>query len=245
MEGLRDEFPWLHIVEVAANPGFAAGVNLGARSATGRYLLLLNPDCSIVDDAIHGLAAWLDDNASVGVCGARIHEADGSVQQSARRFPDMSSGFAGRTTWLTKAWPTNPWTRRNLMAQADACEPHAVDWVSGACMTVRRKAFDDVGGMDERFFLYWEDADLCRRLEQKGWSTFYNPQFGVTHLTGRSSARAQARSTVAFHKSAFRYFWQHANGMARLTSPFVYLVLQLRLAFKLLQIRVGRQHPRS
>jgi len=244
MAALRARFPWAHVVEVNDNPGFAAGVNLGARNATGRYLLLLNPDCVLVDDVMHGLARWLDEHESVGVCGARVHETDGSVQQSARRFPGVSSGFAGRTTWLTKAWPTNPWTRRNLVAHPDARDPAAVDWVSGACMMVRRRAFDDVGGLDERFFLYWEDADLCRRLKLKGWSTFYHPRFGVTHLTGRSSVRAQTRSAVAFHNSAFTYFWRHSNGVARLTSPFVYLALQLRLALKLLQLHVGRQHPR-
>jgi GT2 family glycosyltransferase len=106
---------------------------------------------------------------------------------------------------------------------------------------VRRAAFDDVGGMDERFFLYWEDADLCQRLSKKGWTTVYNATVSVTHLTSRSSARAPVRSLVAFHQSAFRYFLKHSGRAARLAAPIVYLALNVRLLFKLfLLISIGR-----
>jgi GT2 family glycosyltransferase len=239
-KSLLEGFPWIRLIEVKGNLGFAAGVNRAARIACGKYLLLLNPDCLVDEDVAHTLARWLDDHEWVGASGALVREADGSVQQSARRFPGLSTGFSGRTTWLTRLWPTNRWTRRNLVATNFPRAPIAADWVSGACMMVRSRAFDEVGGMDERFFLYWEDADLCRRLKLHGWSTIYNPTVGVTHLTGRSSARAQAQSTIAFHKSAFSYYWRHATGLGRLSAPLVYLVLQVRLAFKLLQLHAGR-----
>jgi hypothetical protein len=237
---VRREFPSIHLIEVRSNPGFANGVNRAAHAAGGTYLLLLNPDCTVDEDVAHGLATWLDEHRDVGVCGARIHEADGSVQQSARSFPDASTGFAGRTAWLTRVWPTNRWSRRNLVAQSLPHEPMACDWVSGACMMVRRIAFEEVGGMDERFFLYWEDADLCHRLRQKGWLTFYNPNVQVTHFTGRSSQRAEIQSAIAFHKSAFTYFWTHATPARRLIAPLVYLALHVRLGIRLAQIQIRR-----
>ena len=113
-------------------------------------------------------------------------------------FQGVTTGLAGRTTWLTRVWPDNPLTMGNLVRDLPA-EPVEVDWVSGACMMVRRDAFAAVGGMDEQFFLYWEDADLCRRLKQAGWKTYYQPGVTVTHLTGQSSQHARKASLVAFH----------------------------------------------
>jgi GT2 family glycosyltransferase len=100
-------------------------------------------------------------------------------------------------------------------------------------MLVRREAFDAVGGFDERFFLYWEDADLCRRLRDAGWRTVYHPGAAVDHVTGRSSRHAPAASLRAFHDSVFRYFLQHTRAPGRWAAPLVWLALRLRLALKL------------
>ena len=236
---LRRTFPWIHLIDVAENPGFAAGVNRAASGASGEYFLLINPDCVFREDVARPLATWLAAHPSVGACGALVREPDGSVQASARRFPDFTTAVAGRTTWLTQFWPTNAWTRRNLVAR-DAVTPVEVDWVSGACTMIRRRAFEAVGGMDESFFLYWEDADFCLRLKKVGWVTMYYPSVAITHLTGRSSARARTRSLIAFHKSAFRYYRKHAGSAARAASPVVYLALQTRLLLKLGQLQIRR-----
>jgi GT2 family glycosyltransferase len=224
---------WIRLIPVTINPGFAAGVNLAARAAAGRYIFLLNPDSSVGGDVPHVLAAWLDEHTGVAVAGGLVREHDGSIQASARRFPNVTTGFAGRTSWLSRVWPSNPWTRRNLFARAGQREPVEVDWVSGACMMVRRDAFDAVGGMDEQFFLYWEDADLCFRLKRAGWQTVYYPAVGITHLTGRSSALVKKQSLIAFHRSAFRYFLKHGSRFSRALSPLVFLALYARLGLKL------------
>jgi hypothetical protein len=226
-------FPWIQFIARTSNPGFAAGVNRAAQAASGRYLLLLNPDSIVDGDVNHVLAAWLDDHPDVGACGALVRQDDGSVQPSARRFPDVTTAFAGRTTWLTRAWPGNPWTRRNLVVQRVLEDAVEVDWVTGACMMLRREAFDAVGGMDDGFFMYWEDADLCFRLKRAGWSTAYNPAVGITHLTGRSSATARRQSLIAFHRGAYRYFAKHAGGLSRAATPAVFLALEVRLWLKL------------
>jgi hypothetical protein len=235
---LVEKFPWIRLIEVGGNPGFAAGINRAAREAGGRYLLLLNPDCIVEGDVGHAMAAWLDAHPAVAVSGPLVREADGSVQASARRFPNVTTGLAGRSSWLSRVWPTNRWTRRNLMAREVLHDPLEVDWVSGACMMIERSAFESVGGMDEQFFLYWEDADLCFRLKRAGRLTVYNPVRGITHLTSRSSAQARKQSLIAFHRSAYRYFRKHGGRLARAAAPLVFLALHTRLLLKLASLEL-------
>jgi GT2 family glycosyltransferase len=241
---LLQRFSWIQLISVSTNPGFAAGVNRAAGAANGRHFLLLNPDCVADGDVAHALAEWLEAHPRVAAAGGLVRESDGSVQASARRFPTFTTGFAGRTSWLSRTWPTNPWTRRNLVARGDLRNPVEVDWVSGACMMVRREAFEAVGGMDEQFFLYWEDADLCFRLRRAGWLTVYNPAVGITHFTGRSSARARRASLIAFHRSAFRFYFKHRGRFGRLMSPLVFLALYARLFVKLGSLELGRTAAR-
>jgi GT2 family glycosyltransferase len=241
---LARRFAWIRVIGVSANPGFAAGVNRAAGAASGRYVLLLNPDSIMDGDVPHRLASWLDEHDRVAVAGGRVRQSDGSIQASARRFPDLTTGFAGRTSWLTRAWPANPWSRWNLVVRDEQHDPVEVDWVSGACLMVRREAYDEVGGMDEAFFLYWEDADLCFRLRRAGWSTVYNPRVGITHFTGRSSALASRQSLIAFHRSAFRYFFKHGGPLSRVVSPLVFLALYTRLFVKLATLELGRPGAR-
>jgi GT2 family glycosyltransferase len=234
LERLGARFTGVRFIAVSGNPGFAAGVNRGVRETTGEFVLLLNPDC-IVDSDPRPLASWLAANPRAGVCGAIVREVDGSIQASARRFPGVTTGLAGRTSWLSRAWPGNPWTRRNLVRGLPTA-PVEVDWVSGACMMVRRDAFSAVGGMDEQFFLYWEDADFCMRLRRAGWQTYYSPAMSVTHLTGRSSQHALEASLVAFHESAYRYYRKHG---VRWLAPMAFVALRGRLHLRLAMLRRG------
>jgi GT2 family glycosyltransferase len=236
---LEQQHPSVRWIPRAENPGFAAGVNLAARHATGRYLYLVNPDALVAPNTSTVLAAWLDEHVRVGVVGSKVLDPDGSIQASARRFPGASTAFGGRTSWLTRRFPANPVTRRNLLVGSHVSAPIEVDWVSGASMMVRRRAFDAVGGMDEGFFLYWEDADLCKRLRDAGWTTAYHPGSTITHLCGRSSCNS-ARSTVAFHRSAYRYFRKHSGAVGLLAAPIAFAGLSLRLGMKLLVRRPDR-----
>lgn len=228
-ERVRARFPWVTLVERSTNDGFATGVNLGVRRSTSPFLLLLNPDCVASGAAIDGLVRFANDHPDAAIIGPRILDADGSVQGSARRFPGLTTMFAGRSSWLTRHFPNNPLSRWNLPLPAENGAPMDVDWVSGACMLVRRAAFDQVDGMDERFFLYWEDADFCRRLTARGWRIVYFPAVTIMHVGGRSSMHAYRESLAAFHASAFMLFRKHAARPARWLAPLVYLALQARL----------------
>jgi GT2 family glycosyltransferase len=231
-DAIAREFPWVSLLRVAGNEGFAAGVNRGARATASDHLLLLNPDSLPEPGLCASLAGWLDRHPDAGAVGPRITNADGTLQASARRFPDLTTAIAGRSSWLTRVLPRNPLSRRNLTAlDAQSGEPVDVDWVSGACMMVRRAAFDQVGGMDEGFFLYWEDADFCRRLQHAGWRTVYWPAVSVRHTGAASSRHAIDASLVAFHESAYRLFRKHARGPLRWLAPLVRGGLRVRLAF--------------
>ena len=222
-------FRWVELVQRASNEGFATGVNRGVAYGRAEYLLLLNPDCVAGGEAIDRLVAFAAERREVAVVGPRILNPDGTVQGSARRFPGWSTFIAGRSSWLTRRFPGNPLSRWNLPALDETTVPLEVDWVSGACMLIRREAFEWVHGMDEQFFLYWEDADLCRRLGQNGWRTMYLPTATIEHAGGRSSIHAYRESLAAFHASAFTLFRKHGGRSWQWLAPIVYLALRLRL----------------
>lgn len=232
----------VQVVRCPENLGFAAGINRAARDARGEYLLILNPDALADPQLCATLADWLDRHPEVGAVGPLVRDPDGAIQASARRFPTVLTGLGGRSTWLTRAFPSNPLSRRDLLTGEHVRTPTVVDWVSGACAMVRRTAFDAVGGMDERFFLYWEDADFCRRLREAGWTTMYHPATSVVHAGARATRHAAARSIVAFHRSAFRYYWKHGGLLARALAPLAWLVLWGRC---LVLLAVARVAPHS
>jgi N-acetylglucosaminyl-diphospho-decaprenol L-rhamnosyltransferase len=237
-KAVQARFPNITFIENPRNDGFAAGVNRGARETTARYLIVLNPDTVVQPGLIEKLASWLDTHADAAVVGPRILNIDGTIQPSARRFPDITTGLGGRMSFLTQIAPDNWLSRRNL-EWSRASEPVQVDWVSGACMMIRRSAFEQVGGFDNGFFLYWEDADLCRRLRTAGLRTYYVPTVVAVHEGSRASRHAASRSIVAFHRSAFRYYWKHGGPIARVFAPAVKAVLWSRMMVK--RARLGRQ----
>jgi GT2 family glycosyltransferase len=226
---ISQRFPWARVVECPTNEGFAAGVNVGARQTFSSYILLLNPDCVAHRDAVSRLVKFARTRPDAGAIGPRILNSDGTVQGSARRFPGITTAIAGRSSWLTRKFPNNPLSRHNLPSLDERSAPLNVDWVSGACMLIRRAAFEQVNGMDEGFFLYWEDADLCRRLTENGWRIVYFPGATVVHAGGRSSIHVYRESLVAFHQSAFYLFRKHARWPVRIFQPLVHIGLQMRL----------------
>jgi GT2 family glycosyltransferase len=242
---VRREFPSARVLVEPANAGFAAGVNRGARETAAEYLLLVNPDSTVERDLVARLTAWMDAHPDVGIVGPAIANPDGSMQASARRFPDFTTAIAGRSSWLTRVLPQNPLTRHNLPYTT---RPHGeaidVDWVSGACMMIRRRAFDALGGMDEEFFLYWEDADFCRRAKQAGWRTVYLPIPGTVHIGGASSRHASDAALAAFHDSAYRLFMKHTSATGRLFALLVRAALRVRLAVMRRLVRAKSRRSR-
>lgn len=242
---LRAMFPRVHWLPDAGNAGFAAGVNRAAAATRAPHLLLLNPDTVMEGPVLRTLEAWMREHPQCAVAGPRVLNADGSVQASARRFPGLSTAFGGRSTWLTRHFPNNPLTRRNLLT-GDGAQVGRVDWLAGSCFLTRRTAFEAVGGLDEGFFMYWEDADYCRRLTQRGSECHYVPTSAVRHVGGVSSVQNVEPSIRAFHRSAARLFHKHA-GVGLVFAPVVWIALWLRGEVKVWAARrvMARQRTRK
>jgi len=227
-------FPDVRLTKNAANLGFARAINNALRQGTSRYVLILNPDTLVHDGFFKSALEYMDHNPDVGILGPKILETNGAVQGSARAFPNLLTALFGRTSLLSRAFPNNPITRGNILtARSDGITPMEVDWVSGACMLVRRKAVQEVGFLDARFFMYWEDADWCRRMWQNKWKVIYFPSVSITHYVGVSSEKNPLRSIVEFHRSIYCLFIKHADKPRSLLRPFIFWGLIYRLAFVL------------
>ena len=208
-QGAVPEIP--HPVRLIRNPenvGFARACNQGILTSNGEYVVFINPDTLVEEDFFENLRRFFDENLRAGVAGPRIVDAEGNLQLSARKELSFVSGFLGRTSLLTRLFPKNPLVRRLFPTAERLAGPTAVDWVSGACMVIRRRILEEIGSMDERFFMYFEDADLCRRAREAGWLVYYLPQVEVLHHTGASS-RSKPRAVWNLHKSAFLYHRKH------------------------------------
>ena len=209
-ESIVADFPRAHLIRNRVNRGFGAGVNQGLAVARAPFVLIMNPDCRLLAGALEAMRCELEAQESCAIVGPRILDPDGGVQGSARGDPDMFTGLFGRTSMLRRALPDLAVSRRNVFGGAGAGGPSiVVDWVSGACMLARRDALASVGGFDERYFLYWEDADLCRRLRARGFHARYAPAATAIHRVGQSSRTARAGSIRAFHDSAYLYYATH------------------------------------
>jgi GT2 family glycosyltransferase len=203
--------PSVTLLANAANVGFGRAVNQALARARAPFVLIMNPDCRLEPGAIAALEAELRRYPRCAIAGPRILDPDGSVQGSARGDPDMLTGFFGRSTALRRLMPGLGVSRRNVVdATMDAGSASVgVDWLSGACVLARRDALAAVGGFDERYFLYWEDADLCRRLRAAGHEVRYVPAASAVHRVGHSSRTARGSSVRAFHDSAYLYYSTH------------------------------------
>ena len=243
IDHVGDTFPQINLTKNDYNMGFAKAVNRALAQSSAPYVLLLNPDTVLTDGFFESSLQYADDNQDVGIMGTRILNLDGTIQGSARCFPTPLTGIFGRSTLLTRLFPNNRFTRANILTtRSDGITPMDVDWVSGASLLLRRKALDDVGYLDDRFFLYWEDTDLCKRMWQKGWKVVYFPQATVYHYVGGSTRKKPIRSILEFHKSVYRLFDKYNNPSLRFLNPFVISALALRLALVLFINRIGAWH---
>ncbi len=165
----------------------------------------------------------------IGILGPMILDEDGGIQGSARAFPTPLTSLFGRNSPITKMFPNNSITKSNILTWSNEDNtPKEVDWVSGACMVVRREAIQAVRGFDERFFLYWEDTDLCRRIWDVGWKVIYFPGAKVIHSVGMSSNTSPVFANYQFHKSCYRLYEKYAKGPFFIFTPLAGIALMYR-----------------
>src|SRR5439155_3090302 len=193
----------VHVIHNDRNTGFAVAANQGIRAATGDVVVLVNPDAVAAPGAVAALAAAIAAHPRAGVVGGFVRNPDGTVQPTKRAFPSL--GQAALHGLVGVVWPNNPGTRAYTLADASFEEPRRVDWVAATAVAVRREAFEQVGGFDERFFFFVEDVDLCRRLADAGWEVWFEPRAEFTHIWGGSWTQKPLRFLALHQLNLYRY----------------------------------------
>ncbi len=197
---IRERFPAVTVFENGRNLGFARANNQALRRSVGKYALLLNPDTRIKEGAIRCLLSFMEDQPKAAVAGAQLLNRDGSKQNSIANFPSLATELLNKSL-LRRVFPERfPGKERALR------EPIEVDSVIGACMVVRRKAIEEVGLLDEEYFLFMEETDWCYRMAQAGWKVYHVPRAEVFHFQGKSAELEKRRAKVEFYKSLYRFF---------------------------------------
>lgn len=216
------EFPWARLVARPDNVGFPKGNNIGLALAGGQYLLLLNPDTVVLGDALPTMLDYLAQHPDVGCVGPQLRNPDGTIQSSRRRFPTLATAFF-ESTWLQPLAPNRLLAHYYMQDQPDDATSD-VDWLTGACLLVRREVLDQVGGLDEDYFMYSEELDWCRRIKMAGWRIVYLPAAQIMHHVGKSSEQAVTARHINFQRAKLRYFRKY-HGRAACLALRLFLLL--------------------
>ncbi len=198
----------VRVYQSSANHGFAKACNRAVNLSKGEYVLMCNPDVEMMDKSFQHLLDFADQQGDFGLIGSQLLNPDGSVQASARKFPTLMDLLANRLSFLPFL---SRRSRRYLLKGKDLQEPTQVDWMVGAAMLMKKDMFTSIGGFDERFFIFFEDTDLCRRLSQEGHEVWYHPHSQMIHSEERLSQRGfwPLKKVFWIHlASALKYFWK-------------------------------------
>ncbi len=243
VEAVREQYPEVRVIANRENRGFTGGNNQALAEAQGEYLFLLNPDTEPHPGSIAALHQYLAEHPQVGIVGPKLRFGDGSIQSSRRRFPTLATLFT-ESTIIQQWFPGLPLFGRFYLVDQPDDVPQQVDWLVGAAVFARRQVYDDIGGLDEGFFMYSEELDWCKRAVDAGWQVAYTPAAEIIHHEGKSSEQVVAARHIRFFSSRVRYtrkyhgaFWA---GTLRLWLLATFVFQWLREGAKWL---VGNKRP--
>jgi len=239
---VRQRFPHINLIANHENVGFARGNNQAMAVASGRYALLVNSDAFVWPGAIQALVDLADLQPQAGIVGAQLINADGSFQASHTPFPNLWREFLilsglGRLIY-------GPWYPSRRPEESKG--PQIADYVEGACLLVRRQALEEVGGLDEAYFMYAEEVDWCYTMRAKGWQVWYQPAAKVTHLGGASSQSRRVQREADLYRSRVRFFRKHyGDRAAELLKLQIYTLTAVKIVVHgLLHLVSGRRYSR-
>lgn len=231
VEMLQREFPQVQLLVQTENVGFTRCNNIGLQAATGRYMMLLNPDTEVVGNALSQMVNYLEANPAVGIVGPHTLNTDQTNQSTKRRFPTLAVGFM-ESTWLQALAPKNILSRYYAEDIADTATAD-VDWVQGSALIARRAVYEQIGRLDEGYVMYSEEMDWCKRAKDAGWRVVYIGDAEIVHHGGKSTEQATARKHIYFQESKLRYFHKyHGAGAAQLLRVFLLLNYGWQLALE-------------
>lgn len=206
---VEEKYPFVTLIQNEHNLGYARAYNQGTKLAKGRYILHLNPDTQPQPNSIEAMVFFMDAHPEAGIVGAKVVKPDGRLDLPCKRgFPTpLNSLF--QAIGLTRLFPRSKVFAHYYLGHLDPDQTHEIDAVSGAVLMIRRETIDEVGMLDERFFIYGEDLDWCYRVKEKGWKVYYYPRAAVVHYHGASSEKQSFRMIGLFHKSMMLYYQKH------------------------------------
>lgn len=227
LEYLRPRFPHVHFIANQDNRGFSAANNQAIRLSTSQYVLLLNPDTIVGEDVLQGCMDFLDAHPQTGATGVRMLNADGSFAPESRRgVPTPFTSFC-KMSGLCRLFPRSKVFGRYYMRYLDVEQPNEIDIISGAFIMIRRQALDEIGLLDERFFMYGEDVDLSYRLLQGGWQNWYLP-LSILHYKGESTVKSSFRYVHIFYNAMLIFFNKHYGRRYRLLGILIRMAVYVR-----------------
>lgn len=209
VEIISREFPGVQLIANSENVGFARGNNQGMEAASGRYVLLLNSDTVVRKDTLETMVAFMDSRPDLGASGCKVILPDGSLDKACKRgFPTPSASFY-YAFGFSKLFPDRPKFNGYQLGYLDPDLEYPVDCLVGAFMLVRRETIEQIGGLDEEFFMYGEDLDWCFRMKEAGWGIYYYPQTTIVHLKGGSARRRPFKIVYEFHRAMILFHRKH------------------------------------
>lgn len=236
---VASNFPWVKLIANRDNYGFAKANNQAIRLSAGKRVLLLNPDTEVRPQSIISLLRFLDDHPSAGVVAPQLLNSDGSVQRSCRQFPTIL-GMLYELIGLSRMFPQRSQFRQYKMLDFDHQHERQVDQPEGACLLVRREVLEQVGMLDEGYFMLFEEVDWCYRIKHAGWEIWFSPSAKVLHHYGQSIKQVKARMIISSHKGMYRFWRKHYAGWLSFLAPLVYLALMSLAVLRIASYGVRR-----
>jgi GT2 family glycosyltransferase len=208
VEKIRQQFPAVKLVENRANLGFARGNNSGIREARGEYVLILNPDTIMHEGSLDRWIEFADNHPEAGAFGCKVHNPDGTYQESARRFQTPARLLVA-ALYLRPLEYLAPEVFADQYLRWEGDTEREIDWQSGCCVMFRANVLKQLNGFDEQFFYQYEEVDLCRRVWDAGYPIRFTPTASITHLGGQSVGRFPIRFVIEVSRNRYRYYYKH------------------------------------
>jgi len=212
VEFIREKFPEVKIIANKINLGFGKANNQALKQASGKYILLINPDSVVSEDTFERMITFFENNPTAGLAGCKILNPDGTLQLACRRsFPGPWTSFC-KVTGLSTLFPKSKLFARYNLTYHDENKTYEVDAVSGSFMMIRKEVYDNVGGFDEDFFMYGEDLDLSYRIQKAGYKVYYVHETQIIHYKGESTKRSSIDETKVFYDAMHLFVRKHLSG---------------------------------
>lgn len=233
VEMVWSEMPQVRLIANTVNEGFAKANNKGIRYASGRYVLLLNSDTVVLPGTLDTMIEFMDNHTLVGAVGCKVVLPDGSLDKACRRsFPTPMNSLY-HALGLSHLFPNHPKFSQYNLTHLDEDETYPVDCLVGAFMMVRREVIEQIGGLDEQFFMYGEDIDWCYRIKEAGWQIYYYPEAKIIHYKGASSKKQKYKMIYEFHRAMILFYNKY---YIRKYNPLVTLAVYVGIWCKFLLV---------